>query len=234
MVDLPTYPSAKKLDKVRYEGRNILAAFSQRRQLDRKDIQAKVEVTAEFAISHHPRQIAMGGSYEPHIYLVSPAAAQAFEFLFLQYAQKFGLQRRRNIADFVEEKGTLIGQLEAAKLLRDGSGERTFFVAKKLAFQQIQWDGGAVQLDEWASVSRTDVMNCASDQLLASACFTLDQYSGARWCYSFDVVEDRFQRMAVANELFEFARARALIATITILGRPHGETCAHRVPSFST
>jgi hypothetical protein len=86
MVNLPAYPPAKKLDKVRYEGGYILAALSQRRQLDRKDIQAKVEVTAKLAISHHPRQIAMGGSHEPHIHLVSPAAAEAFEFLFLQYA----------------------------------------------------------------------------------------------------------------------------------------------------
>jgi hypothetical protein len=29
----------------------------------------------------------MGGSHEPNIDLVSSAAAQAFEFLFLQYAQ---------------------------------------------------------------------------------------------------------------------------------------------------
>src|SRR5207302_7585753 len=88
MFDFSAYSPAKRLDKVRHEGLNILAAFSQRRQLDRKEIQAKVEVTAKFAISHHPRQIAMDGSYKPHIYLESPAAPQAFEFLFLQYAHR--------------------------------------------------------------------------------------------------------------------------------------------------
>jgi GTPase len=117
MVDLPAYLPAKNLDKVVYEGRNILAALSQRRQLHRKDIQAKVEVTAELAIFHHPRQIAMGSSHEPHIYLVSATASQTFEFLFLQYAQQFGLQCRRNVPDFVKEQSTLICQLEAAKLL---------------------------------------------------------------------------------------------------------------------
>jgi hypothetical protein len=174
MVDLPAHPPAKKLDKVRYEGRYILAALSQWRQLDRKDIQAKVEVTAKFAISHHPRQIAMGRSYKPHIYLVSPAASQAFEFLFLQYAEKFWLQRRRNIADFVKEQGTFIGQLEAAKLLRDGSRERALFVAKELTLQQVQWDGCAVQLDEWTSAPWTDIVDRTCDQLLASAGFALN------------------------------------------------------------
>jgi hypothetical protein len=137
MVDLPAYPSAKKLDKVRYEDRNILAALSQRRQLDRKHVQAKVEVATEFAISHHPRKIAMGGSYQPHIHLVSPAASQALEFLFLQYAQKFRLQRRRNIAYFIQKEGTLVGQLESAKLLRDGARERALLMTKELAFEQI-------------------------------------------------------------------------------------------------
>ncbi len=144
MVDFPSHPSTKKLDEVRYKSRYILAAFSQRRQLDRKDIQAKVEITAEFTISYHPCQVAVGSGYEPNIHMVSLAAAQAFEFLLLQYAQKFWLKRWRNIADFVQKESTLIGQLEAAKLLRYGSSERPFFMAEELALQQIQRDGSAV------------------------------------------------------------------------------------------
>jgi hypothetical protein len=123
---LPAYTPAKKLDKVRYQGRNVFTALSQRRQLDRKYIEAKVEVTAKFAISHHPRQVAMRCSHEPNIHLVSSAAAQTFEFLFLQYAQQFGLQLRRNVADLVKEEGTFIGQLEPAKLLCDCSSKCTF------------------------------------------------------------------------------------------------------------
>ena len=91
MVDGPAYSAAKDLDEMRHEGRNVLAALSQRRQLNRKYIQAKIKVTAKLAISHHLRQVAMGRSYEADIHVVSLTAAQAFEFLLLQYAQKFGL-----------------------------------------------------------------------------------------------------------------------------------------------
>jgi hypothetical protein len=103
----------------------------------------------------------MSCSYKPNIHLVSSTAAQAFEFLFLQYSEQFGLQLRRNVADLVKEEGALVGQLEPAKFLRNGSSERALFVAEQLAFQQIQWDGSAVQLDERASAPRADIVNRA-------------------------------------------------------------------------
>src|ERR1700734_3763789 len=120
------------------QGRNVFATFPQGWQLDRKHIQAEIKVAAKIAISHHPCQIAMGSSYEPDIDLMRPAASQTFEFLLLQDTKQFGLQRRRNIADLVQEEGAPIGQLEAAKFLRYCPCERTFFVAEQLAFQQIQ------------------------------------------------------------------------------------------------
>jgi hypothetical protein len=83
MVDLPSYPPAKNLDKVRHQGWNVFTALSQRRQQDRKYIKAKVQAAAKLTISHHLHQIAMGRGYEPNIHLVSLTAAQAFELLFL-------------------------------------------------------------------------------------------------------------------------------------------------------
>jgi len=35
-----------------------------------------------------------------------------FELLFLQDTQQFGLQGRRNIADFIQEQRAFVGQLE--------------------------------------------------------------------------------------------------------------------------
>jgi len=84
-------------------GGYILSAISQRRQLNRKDIQAEVEVAAEFAIFHHSREVTMRSSNESNIHLVSPAASQAFELLFLQDAKKLWLQRLWNVADFIQK-----------------------------------------------------------------------------------------------------------------------------------
>jgi hypothetical protein len=105
---------------------------------------------------------------------MSPIAAQAFELLLLQYPQEFGLQCRRNVAHLIQEERTFVGQFETADLLRDRTGERTSLVAERLAFQQIQWNGSAVQFHERASSPRTGVVNYVRDEFLAGACLALD------------------------------------------------------------
>src|SRR5438093_1379639 len=77
-------------------------------------------------------------------------APQALELLFLQDAQQFGLQLAGNVADFVEKKRALVGQLESADLLGDGASERPFLVPEQLALQQSHRNCRAIQLDECA------------------------------------------------------------------------------------
>jgi hypothetical protein len=76
----------------------------------RKHIQAVVKVAAKFALLYHLRQIAICCCDEPNVHLMSPIAAQAFELLLLQYAQKFGLQCRRNVANLIQKECTFVGQ----------------------------------------------------------------------------------------------------------------------------
>jgi len=108
---------------------------------------------------------------------VSSSTAQAFELLFLEYAQPHELQGLRNIAYFIQKERALIGQLKTADFFRNGAGERAFLVAEKLAFQEIERNGGAVQLYKRTSAARADIVNCARDQLLACCCFSLDENS---------------------------------------------------------
>src|ERR1700687_2401336 len=141
------------------QGWNVFAALPQWRQKDGEHIQTIVEVTAKFASLHHLRQVPIRCSHQPHVHLVSPSAAQAFEFLFLQYAQQLGLQRRRNITHLVQEKSTFVGQLETANLLRYGSGERPLLVTQELAFQEIQRNGSTIQPYKGTSAPRADVVD---------------------------------------------------------------------------
>ena len=77
-------------------------------------------------------------------------AADALEAPLLQHAQQLGLHRRRHVADLVEEERAAVGQLEPARALADGAGERPFLVAEQLALQQGLRQGGAVDGDERA------------------------------------------------------------------------------------
>src|SRR5271169_6007327 len=131
---------------MRYQGRDVSAACPQWWQQDRKNIQTVVKVAAELRLLHHVRQISVSCGDQPNVDLVGSSTTQALELLFLQYPQQFGLQCRRNITHLIQEQGAFVGQFETPNLLRDGSGESSLFVAKKLAFQKIQRNGGAIKL----------------------------------------------------------------------------------------
>src|SRR5713101_79712 len=115
--------------------RNVFPALPQRWQRDRKHIQTVVEVATKFVPLHHVNQIPVGRSYQANVHLVSPSAAQALEFLFLQDTQQFWLQAWRNVSHLVQEERAFVGQLETTDLLRDSTGKSALFMAKKLAFQ---------------------------------------------------------------------------------------------------
>ncbi len=60
----------------------------------------------------------------------SRLVADAFEFAFLQDAQKLRLQLQGNLADFVEEYRAAVGKLKTADPVAMGAGERTFDVSE--------------------------------------------------------------------------------------------------------
>src|SRR5580704_5680585 len=124
----------------------VLPALSQRRNHDRKHVQPIVKITAEFITCNHLCQIAMGGGNQTHVDVMRAAAAQAFELLFLQNAQKFRLQCQWQVPDFVQEQSAGISHFEAADFLRDGPGKGTLLMPEQLTFQEIEGNGSAVKL----------------------------------------------------------------------------------------
>jgi hypothetical protein len=97
-------------------------------------------------------------------------------------------------------------------------------MAKKLAFQQIEWNGGAIQLYEWPPAPRAEIVNRPRDQLLAGAGLSLDKNSGIRRRDLLDLFEHGFQSRAFANDLLESARISVLI------DGPKSYDCCHKKP----
>jgi hypothetical protein len=58
--------------------------------------------------------------------------------------QQFGLQRRRHLADFVEQDGPLVANFKFAGLGVIGAGKSSCFVAEQFAFLQDGGSGGAL------------------------------------------------------------------------------------------
>ena len=80
--------------------------------------------------------------------LMRLGAADPLELALLQHAQQLGLERRRDLADLVEEQRAAVGQLEAALAGVDGAGEGALLVAEQLGLQQRLRQRRAVDLDE--------------------------------------------------------------------------------------
>src|SRR6266852_1785218 len=108
------------------------------------------------------------------------ATSETLKFLFLQNPQQLGLQRKWYVADFIEKKGSFIGQFEAADFLRYGPSEGATFMTKELTFEQVEGNGGTIQLDQRVATARAGIMDRASDEFLASAGLSLDEHSGVR------------------------------------------------------
>src|SRR6202044_1074371 len=93
-------------------------------------------------------QVGVGGRDDADVDLDFLAAADTLNNLILQEAQQLDLEREGQIADLVEEQRTLVGVLDLADRLLDGAGKRPALVTEQLAFQQVFWNGAAVDGDE--------------------------------------------------------------------------------------
>ena len=96
--------------------RDVVAAFAQRRQLDRDDVESVEEILLELPVRDQLPQVAVGGGDHPDVDLFGALGAERLELALLQDAQQLGLQGRAHRADFVEENRAAVGQLELALL----------------------------------------------------------------------------------------------------------------------
>src|SRR5262245_25099500 len=106
-------------------------------------------------------------------------------------------------------------------------------MTKKLTLQQIEGNGGAVQLQEGASKPRADVVNGSGDQLFAGAGLSLDQHSGIRRRNAFDLLKDGLQRRAGADNLLESALRAILVTGLKSLDCWHGNLLRATPPDDS-
>lgn len=88
----------------------------------RECVQTIEQIGAESPGLDHLCEIAVGGGDDAHVDLDHLAAADALERPLLKHAQQFGLGLGRQLADFIQENGAVVGQLEAAAALGGGAG----------------------------------------------------------------------------------------------------------------
>ncbi len=205
-----------------HQPRDVFRALPQRRQDEREDVEAVVEVFAEGRLRRlgdHSREVAVRGRHEADVHANRPRAAQPLELLLLQNAEQLGLEFRRDVADLVEEQCPLVRQLKAAHLLADGAGEGALLVAEQLALQEAGGDGGAVELDERALAAGAQVVKGPGDELLARAGLAADQDGRAGGRDRLDLREHPAQGGALPDDLAEIVLGAGFLFQVGLLLR---------------
>ncbi len=164
------------LEKKSRQWNNVFLPFAKGRQIHRSDHQSVIEIFAKNVIFNVLFKVAVGGGDDPNIELGGRRAAKFFDLAVLEKVHQLDLQHRRQFADFVEEKRAPLGRLKLAELRRMRFGERSFFVAKQLAFQETVGSRAAVDDDEGSVSARTVPVNRVGDNFFARAALAGDQH----------------------------------------------------------
>ena len=166
-VDPLADASGELVDQEPHEQRDVLGAVAERRERDREDAEAVVEVFAERLVADGLEQVAVGGGDDPDVDRHRRAAADALDLALLEDAEELGLGLQGQLADLIQEEAPAVGQLEAADPPGEGAGEGAFLVAEQLALDQSRGQGGAVELDQRLGRAAAVGVDRPRDQLLA-------------------------------------------------------------------
>src|SRR5262245_37939125 len=118
-IDLTLHAGSKLADEVIDERVDVVWALTQRRQRDREDVQAVVEVVTEVSRFHHPEKIAVRRGDHADIDVDRPCSTYTLELVLLQHAEELWLQLEWDLAHLVEEQCATVCELEPPDPLRD-------------------------------------------------------------------------------------------------------------------
>src|SRR5690606_31344723 len=95
---------------------------------------------AEATLLDRKRKILVRRGDYPHVDADRRLPADAEELALGEHAQQPGLQRRRHVADLVEEQRAAVGLLEPADPPLHRARERALLVAEELGLEQLGGD----------------------------------------------------------------------------------------------
>ncbi|MCY1431223.1 hypothetical protein D9M71_471860 [compost metagenome] len=172
----------------------------------------------------------MGRGDQAHIDLLRLHRTYPAYLAFLQHTQQASLGFERQFANFIEEQRTAIGGLHQAGAPGAGAGERAFFVAEQLGFDQRFGDGRAVHRDHRCLGPARQVVQGAGHQLFTGAGLALDQHIGVGRRDFADLAVHVLHGLARADDAdFAIGRCRAAFVgrcSLAIAGAWLGRRCS--------
>ena len=158
--------------------------LAQRRQMHSDHVESIEQVGAEAAALDLFFQVAIGGRQHARVYRHRFRGADGDHFTLhlplLQHPQQFDLNRRRRLADFVEEERALIGRGEETGLVFHGTGEGALHVTEEFTLQQGLGERTAVDREKAVVRSRAQLVDVSRNHFLPRSRLAGDQHRGIR------------------------------------------------------
>src|SRR4051812_38396411 len=104
-----------------------------------------------------------------YVHLARRERPYAQHLLVLQRSKQLGLSGQGHVPDLVEEDHASVGMLEKTHLVVGSPGERALHVTEELALKKSLDHGRTVQHHVIAPANGTELVQCASHQILACA-----------------------------------------------------------------
>jgi hypothetical protein len=141
------------------EGRNVLTALAQRRQTQRHDREAVIEILAESTRVHCRQKIFVCRGDDREIHGLGARAAEAAHSAFLDDVQQLGLQRVGQERDLVEQESSTVCALKEAGLGLPRVREGAALESEQLGFEQVRRNRRAVDVHERRVAPRARTMD---------------------------------------------------------------------------
>src|ERR1700682_1084947 len=129
---------------------NVFSSFPQRRNLNRKNIEAVKQIATKCTRSDGSLQVAIGGGYDPHVNADRLIATHPLKFPLLQNTQQRNLSFRGQLTDFVKEEGAFFRKLEATQSPLQCPCESSFLMTEQLRCNQRRRNCSTIHTDESA------------------------------------------------------------------------------------
>src|SRR5690606_40022326 len=118
------------------EQRDVLAALSERGQVEAGDVEAVVQVLPKAALLHRLREVDVGGGDDPDVDVNAAVLADTPDLSLLDGPQELGLEGGGGLRDLVEEEGAAVRFLEQPLARRHRAREGAARVTEQLALEQ--------------------------------------------------------------------------------------------------
>src|SRR5262249_18949609 len=148
-------------------------------------------------------QVSVCRGDDAHVRLEELAASDPLELPFLQDTQELYLGLQRQVSDFIQKDCPSVGQLKASNPPGSCTCKGALLMAEEFAFNQVGGNCPTIHADQGTCLPWAQVVNCSGDQFLSRAC--LAEYQNGRFGGRnlLDLPEQRLDRGAVADDLFE-------------------------------